>query len=124
MTGVVSSTPSGLSYSQIALADMNHDGFPDFVLSGQNGTDQTDAFVMLGDLSHPGRFIFGDPVPLGLLVSSVIIGDFNGDGFPDILTVQNSNLLFSATTRQPRPFSSSSTGVRGIAQGPYIELPR
>src|SRR5262249_11047284 len=65
----------------LATADLNGDGLPDLVLMNSNGT-----FVALGNGNGTFRLLStsrSDVIHLG----SVVIADFNGDGFLDIAYV-------------------------------------
>jgi hypothetical protein len=66
----------------IAVADINHDGAPDIVVANPESGTVT---VLLGD--RTGRFLKapGSPFPTGHLPSDIGVGDFNGDGYPDLL---------------------------------------
>jgi len=65
------------TYSQVASADFNGDGKLDLVFLGNNGT----MLVLLGN----GDGTFEAPVSYTIPASSYIsIGEFNGDGKPDI----------------------------------------
>src|SRR5712691_7045228 len=86
---VVFSGPRGYATGSdpvsVAIADLNHDGFPDLVIVNSSSSDVS---VLLGD----GRGSFGPATryPVGgAYPFSVAVGDLNGDGFPD-LAVANS----------------------------------
>jgi FG-GAP-like repeat len=68
----------------IAVADVNQDGAPDMILANpQAGT----VSIMLGDRKGHFRKSPGSPFPAGHLPNDLGIGDFNGDGHPDLLIV-------------------------------------
>jgi uncharacterized protein (TIGR03437 family) len=80
---------SGLP-AAIAIADFNGDGKPDLAVAVQNpGNAPNLVLVFLGK----GDGTLEAPVPItlgsGLSVSSLAVGDFNGDGKPDLAVVVN-----------------------------------
>ncbi len=81
---------TSLPYSIWRTADMNGDGIPDLVLVSEAGTGFE---VMLGK----GNGTFSSPtvssVPNGQIAEPVALGDFNGDGKPDIVTTDTANSL-------------------------------
>ena len=68
------------SASSIAVADFNHDGKLDVVV-GKNGT-AVRVFIGHGD----GTFAAAVPYVTGSQPYALAVGDFNGDGMPDIAT--------------------------------------
>ncbi len=71
----------GLDPSSVAVGDFNGDGRLDLTIA--NSSDNT-ITVLLGD--GTGRFMSasGSPIAVGLDPSSVAVGEFNGDGKPDL----------------------------------------
>jgi hypothetical protein len=66
----------------IAVADLNHDGIPDILAANPDSGTIT---VLLGDGNghfHPSA---GSPFPAGHMPSDIGVGDFNGDGIPDLI---------------------------------------
>ncbi len=84
-----------------AIADFNGDGHPDLVIGTLNQQSFASNWYFLAGL---GGGAFGTPVELklgGLIPMSLVAGDFNGDGIPDLVAVQgvpplNFQLLFGA----------------------------
>lgn len=80
------SVPTGADPQGVAVGDLNHDGHLDLAVADRDSSDVT---VLLGDgkggfvptallsTNIPSDFTYGDPGP-------VAIGDYNGDGNPDI----------------------------------------
>jgi hypothetical protein len=66
----------------VAVADVNHDGSPDIIAANPNSGTLT---VLLGDGKGHFHSAAGSPFPVGHLPSDIGIGDFNGDGFLDLL---------------------------------------
>jgi FG-GAP-like repeat/FG-GAP repeat len=81
-TTVPGTTNAG-SLSALAAADFNGDGILDLaVLSGGSG-GQT--IVLLGNGDGTFRQAPGSPFSVGSWTSRIYVGDFNGDGVPDLL---------------------------------------
>jgi len=80
--------PATTDYSQLLSVDLNGDGRPDLFAYGPRYSASTvPGDVFLND----GSGGFGAPVALpgSALLSSAMIGDMNGDGFPDIVGCTN-----------------------------------
>jgi hypothetical protein len=81
--------PADALNPSVAIADFNGDGFLDVAVASSGGCDtdvcwNAEATVFLGD--GKGKFAAGASTILSpnLRVSSVAVGDFNGDGIPDL----------------------------------------
>lgn len=73
---------SGPDALNMALKDLNGDGYPDVVLADDETGTLT---VMLQDAAHPGSFLAPTHLSLGgRNAVDVAVGDLNGDGRPDI----------------------------------------
>jgi hypothetical protein len=84
------------------LADMNHDGRLDLVASAFAGTE---VWINAGDASFASIVV--SPAQAGNVVG---VGDFNGDGYPDVLQVPTSggelDVLYGDSTNQLSATSS------------------
>jgi len=69
--------------NQVVMGDLNGDGKPDLVLADLSA--KGNVIVLLADPAHPGHFLPPMNLPTGVVVTSVQIGDVNGDGAPDIV---------------------------------------
>jgi hypothetical protein len=73
----------------VILADFNHDGLPDALVPSDNGPSATLAFgtTPYGTFSNPKGVTF-PAACIGLFpnlsTGQLLVGDFNGDGFPDL----------------------------------------
>src|SRR5215472_14825544 len=74
----------------VALADLNNDGKLDAVTANYGAGSVS---VLLGN--GDGTFQAAQNIPVGANASTVAVGDFNGDGIPDLAVGHYSN---SATT--------------------------
>ena len=79
--------PSG---EDIAVADINGDGIPDLVAQGVPNNSTTQYYELLVSLGKgDGTFTAGTAIPLNGNLGPLTIGDFTGDGKPDIAVVNN-----------------------------------
>lgn len=106
-------TSSGASYgyassfSAIAAGDFNGDGIPDLVVA--NYFSPNGAFVLLG--KGDGTFnALTTQIPVGAFPHAIVVGDFNGDGVPDLgfgynggvgVFLGNGNGIFEQATGSP-----------------------
>ncbi|HLJ78413.1 MAG TPA: VCBS repeat-containing protein [Acidobacteriaceae bacterium] len=74
--------PTGGDPDALAIADVNHDGAPDIAAANPNSGTIT---VLLGDGKGQFHAAAGSPFPAGHLPTDIGVGDFNGDGHPDLL---------------------------------------
>jgi hypothetical protein len=72
----------------VATADLNRDGIPDLVTVNQGSHDAGDVSVLLGN--GDGTFQPQLLLPVPGNPSSVLVGDFNGDGRPDLAVLDSS----------------------------------
>jgi uncharacterized protein (TIGR03437 family) len=73
----------------VAVGDFNLDGKADLATANFNGNTET---VLLGDGAGGFAEVSGSPFAVGSSPYSVAVGDFNGDGKPDLFTANfNSN---------------------------------
>ena len=74
----------------MAVADLNGDGHPDVILTSQRnrGTVRLPVTILLnnghGGFSDQTHSVFWGSVPTTLGATSIVTGDFNGDGRPDV----------------------------------------
>jgi uncharacterized protein (TIGR03437 family) len=76
--------PTGKSPLTVSTADLNRDGFPDLVTA--NSGDKT-LTILLGNGTGGFAPAPASPLSLGLAPQAAALGDFNGDGIPDVATV-------------------------------------
>jgi len=75
--------PAGIQPLSIALGDFNKDGHLDLAVANDVSNDVS---VLLGNGSGGFTGAHGSPVTVGTNPFSVTVGDFNGDGNPDLAT--------------------------------------
>src|SRR5271157_1234108 len=73
--------PAGSSPISVAVGDFNGDGKPDLAIANEGGNNVT---VLLGNGTGGFTAAPGSPFPVGTQPESVAVGDFNGDGKPDL----------------------------------------
>src|SRR5581483_8273043 len=79
--------PAGASIGDLAVGDFNGDRHPDLVTA--NDTDLSYPYLPANSvtllLGHgDGTFTSAAPVPAGTFPDALAVGDFNGDGRPDL----------------------------------------
>ncbi len=72
----------------VAIADLNGDGAPDLVVT-HSFPDREFLSILLG--RGDGTFQAGGDFPTGRFSAVVAVGDFNGDGIPDLVVANQAN---------------------------------
>jgi uncharacterized protein (TIGR03437 family) len=90
-SGTLAATPGspftvGAGPQAVVLADFNLDGKPDVATADFVGNTVT---ILLGDGLGGFAAAAGGPFAVGVNPASVAVGDFNGDGKPDIVTANH-----------------------------------
>lgn len=124
--------PAGTNPVSVAVGDFNGDGYPDLALANLNGTGVT---VLLGNGKGGFTAAPGSPFAAGNDPSFVAVGDFNGDGFPDLavtnlngksVTVLLGNGTGGFTTAPGSPFAVGSNpnfvAVADVNGDKYLDL--
>ena len=84
LTQAAGSPITAVSIAQsVAVGDFNGDGIPDLAVPAVNGNNVT---VLLGNGSGGFTVAPGSPFAVGSAPYSVAVGDFNGDGYQDLVT--------------------------------------
>ena len=74
--------PVPFAVSHVAISDFNGDGRPDVAASG-NAASQAELSILLG--KGDGTFISRSDYPIVMNDHPLIVGDFDGDGKPDVI---------------------------------------
>ena len=88
---VVAGSPfaTGTGPTSMAAGDFNGDGRSDLVIANLNSNNVS---VWLGTASGGFTAVPGSPIAVGSGPSAIRVGDFNGDGYPDLVVAnQNDN---------------------------------
>jgi len=80
---------AGTSPYSVAVADFNGDGTCDLVVANRSSNNVT---VLLGNGSGGFTAATGSPFAVGTGPWSVAVGDFNGDGKPDLVVANSSTI--------------------------------
>jgi hypothetical protein len=72
---------AGFAPASVAIADVNRDGKPDLVAANSGSSDVT---VLLGDGKGGFAPAAGSPFPAGKNPNDIAVGDFDGNGTPDL----------------------------------------
>jgi hypothetical protein len=96
----------GTTPSALVVADFNGDGKPDLAVANVGSSNVT---VLLGNGTGGFAAPTGSPFPVGSEPYSIVAGDFNGDGFPDLATANYGN--------------SDVTVLQGNGHGAFASVP-
>jgi len=83
--------PAGKTPFSVAIGDLNRDGNLDLAIVNYSGHADQPAndgvTILLGDGRGGFKIMSGSPFPAGHAPTRLAIGDVNGDGVPDVVTV-------------------------------------
>jgi hypothetical protein len=109
-----SSPNASIKISGLAIADFNQDGIPDIAYTyGQAG-------VLFGN--GDGTFVQAPAVltyPYDFS-GTIVLGDFNGDGWPDVLTEDGNSRTVIDSLTQPTETATASVAVSIAAAGAHL----
>jgi FG-GAP-like repeat len=118
--------PVGQGPGSIAIADVNHDGHLDIIVANETSGTLT---VLLGDGQGHFAPAPGSPVACGKNPNDLAVGDFNGDGNPDLVVADTETPYLTIllgdgkggfTPSAHSPFDTHSyPHVHGVAVGDF-----
>jgi hypothetical protein len=109
-------TITKLHITDMALGDLNLDGNTDVVILGDRTAGGIEVLLGNGDGTFGPSHLYDVPNAFG----NLSVGDFNGDGVPDLLSGNGSGILFGngdGTFQAVR-----STGVTGVASSSGVAV--
>jgi FG-GAP-like repeat len=95
----------------LVAGDFDHDGFPD--LAGHSGLEPSEILYFFGD----GHGNFKMQAVVGPEGDWAAVGDFNGDGLPDVVIPDRFNFVSLALGRKDRNFVSPVALYPAIVTG-------
>jgi hypothetical protein len=105
--------PLGLLGTPLAIGDLNGDGIPDIVVQSPTASGPA-VYAGLGDGTFQTTSLFAVPnLPSSTVIVSVLIGDINTDGHPDLLI----------ETRNPDDLSAQVNVYLGDGKGNFTADP-
>lgn len=111
----------GIHNSPVAIGDLNGDGKPDIVTGASGGATGTDLVVVLTG-NGDGTFTLPLTVPAAntAAVASIGVGDFDGDGVPDVAVTDNNTGTFTVFVNNG---SASFTAFSSpVLSAPYYQF--
>ncbi|MGA7157738.1 MAG: Ig-like domain repeat protein [Acidobacteriaceae bacterium] len=110
---IIGPTPQG-----IAVADFNGDGKPDVALLFE---DVSTVSTLLGNGDGTFGAAAGVPLPAGAEPTSIVAGDWNGDGIPDLAVVnQNLSSVTSLTSLRTQQVTATATNISPVGVGQQL----
>lgn len=117
-------TPAGSTYAggtapvSVLVTDLNGDGIPDLVSASIGSNSVT---VLLGNGSGGFTAATGSPISLGTGPNGIAVGDFNGDGIPDLVTASaSSNNVTLLLGNGAGGFTPAAGGPIAVGSGPLF----
>lgn len=110
---VINRIPQG-----IAVVDFNGDGKPDVALLFQ---DVSTVYTLLGNGDGTFGAAASISLPAGAEPTSIVAGDWNGDGIPDLVAVnKNLNSVTSLTSLRTQQVTATATNISLVGVGQHL----
>jgi hypothetical protein len=106
----------GLYNSAAAWADYDNDGWPDLAICGKTGTTN---LTLLFHNNHDGSFTSVNTGLPGVQSGSIAWGDYDNDGFPDLLLTGTTDGAITCIFRNNHDgtFTDLQAGLPGVSTG-------
>ena len=106
---------AGTDPVSVAVGDFNGDGIPDLAIANAGSNNVT---VLLGNGAGDFSVATGSPFAVGDFPASVAVGDFNGDGIPD-LAIANSAICSISGNSVTLLLGDGSGGFSAAKYSPF-----
>jgi hypothetical protein len=109
---VLTETSGGGSLVVLAAADVNTDGNLDLIVPVYSNNGSSGVVVLLGNGDGTFHQANGSPITVSNFANRAMVGDFNGDGIPDVLLGGQSSLtdIYLFLGNGDGTFATTSTG--------------
>ena len=87
--------PAGWNPNSAAVGDFDGDGYPDLAVTDFASNNVT---VLLGSKTGAFKPAPGSPFQVGTHPTSIVVGDFNGDGWPDLAVLNQASINIPGVT--------------------------
>jgi hypothetical protein len=90
--------PAVFGVLRLAVADLNDDGLPDIAMCSLYQQGQGTIVTMMQDPANPGQFLTPGQYTAQGQPDSIVIGDLNNDGLPDLITADSTSAVWYQNT--------------------------
>ena len=105
--------------ASIAVADFNGDGIPDLGIADEADNSVN---ILLGNGDGTFTQPANSPVNTGTSPGSTAVGDFNGDGVPDLILTDSNSTAATVLLTIPQAASASINGISVSGHGPHLAV--